>query len=159
MHSTPISEDIVELAALAWLEGLSWKVAHGTDIAPDAPYAERKDYVQVVLEQRLHNALAELNTTIPSSSLNDAYRKLTRPEGSSIEARNRAFHRMLVDGVEVEYRDADGRVRGDLVRVIDFDNPDNNDWLAVNQFTVTENKKQPQAGHRPVFEWLAAWHS
>ena len=77
---------------------------------------------------------------MPVSALDDAHRKLTRPEGSTLEARNREFHRMLVNGVEIEYREVGGAVRGDLVRVIDFDEPDNNDWLAVNQFTVTENR-------------------
>ncbi|MDE3260305.1 MAG: type I restriction endonuclease subunit R [Gemmatimonadota bacterium] len=137
---TTLLEAEVEQAALEWLSGLDWQVLHGPEIAPDMPNAERDDYVQVVLDQRLRDALSELNRTIPSSALDDAYRKLTRPEGSTLEARNRAFHRMLVDGVEVEYRDGDGRLRGDQVRVIDFDSPDDNDWLAVNQFTVMENK-------------------
>ena len=136
---TTLTEADVEHAALEWLSGLNWRVAHGPDIAPDTPNAERADYGQVVLERRLRDALAELNPTLPSDALNDALRKLTHPEGSTLEARNRAFHRMLVDGVAVEYREAGGRVRGDQARVIDFDNPSNNDWLAVNQFTVTEN--------------------
>ena len=137
---TTLTEADVEHATLDWLSGLGWQVAHGLDIAPDTPNAERDDYGQVVLERQLRHALAELNPGLPGSTLDDAFRKLTRPEGSTLEARNRAFHRMLVNGVEVEYRDADGRVRGDQVRVIDFDNPANNDWLAVNQFTVTENR-------------------
>ena len=81
-----------------------------------------------------------LNPSLPSSALDDAYRRLTRPQGATLEARNRAFHRMLVDGVEIEYRDAEGRVRGDQVAVLDFDEPANNDWLAVNQFSVTEDR-------------------
>ena len=125
---------------MAWLAGLGWRVAHGPDIAPDTPTAERDDYGQVVLARRLRYALADLNPTLPTSALDDAHRKLTRPEGATLEARNRAFHRMLVNGVEIEYREAGGTVRGDLVRVIDFDEPDNNGWLAVNQFTVTENR-------------------
>ena len=62
-----------------------------------------------------------------------------------LEARNRAFHHMLVNGVEVEFREVEGRVRGDVVRVLDFERPDNNDWLAVNQFTVSEssNTRRP----------------
>ena len=136
---TTLTEADVEQAALEWLSGLGWRVLHGPDIAPDMPNAERDDYGQIVLDRRLRDALAELNPTLPTSALDDAYRKLTRPEGSTLEARNRAFHRMFVSGVEVEYRDTDGRVRGDQVQVIDFDNPDNNNWLAVNQFTVTEN--------------------
>ena len=137
---TTITEDDVEQAALGWLDGLGWRVAHGPDIAPDTPNAERADYGQVVLEQRLRDALAELNPRLPADTLDDAFRKLTHPEGSTLEARNRAFHRMLVNGVEVDYRDPAGIVMGDLVRVVDFEHPANNNWLAVNQFTVTENK-------------------
>ena len=94
----------------------------------------------MVLERRLRDALAVLNSSLPVDALDDAFRKLTRPEGSTLEARNRAFHRMLVNGVEIEYRDAEGRVRGDQVRVVDFETAANNDWLAVNQFSVTENR-------------------
>ena len=136
----PVAESDVEEAALEWLSGLGWQVLYGPNISPDMPNAEREDYGQVALEGRLHGALAELNPSLPAPALEDAYRKLTRPEGITVETRNRAFHRMLVDGVEVEYRDSDGHVRGDQVRVIDFEEPGDNDWLAVNQFTVTENK-------------------
>ena len=81
-----------------------------------------------------------MNPSLSPSALDDAFRKLTRPEGSTLEARNRAFHRMVVDGVPVEHRDSGGRIRGAQVQVIDFDSPAANDWLAVNQFTVTENR-------------------
>ena len=137
---TTITEAVVEEAALAWLADLGWSVAHGPDIAPDTPNAERADYGQVVLERRLRDALAELNPALPLDALDDAFRKLTRPEGSTLEARNRDFHRMLVNGVEIEYRESGGQVRGNLVQVIDFDEPANNDLLAVNQFTVSENR-------------------
>ena len=137
---TTLTEADVEQAALDWLSGLGWQVLHGPDVAPETPDAERDDYRQVVLEHRLRDVLAELNPSLPLSALDDACRMLTRPEGSTLEARNRAFHRMLVNGVNVEYRDPSGNVRGDQVRVIDFESPDRNDWLAVNQFTVTENK-------------------
>ena len=79
-------------------------MAHGPDIAPDSPGAERTDYGEVVLAKRLRDALAELNRHLPAEALEDAFRKLTRPEGATLEARNRAFHRMLVEGVTVEYR-------------------------------------------------------
>ena len=137
---TTIAEADVEAAALDWLSGLGWQVAHGPDIAADTPNAERYDYGQVVLERRLRHALAELNAGLPADALDDAYRKLTRPVGATAEARNREFHWMVVNGVEIEYREAGGRVRGEVVRVIDFDEPAGNDWLAVNQFTVTENR-------------------
>ena len=137
---TTLTEADVEQAALDWLSGLGWRVAHGPDIAPGSPGAERDDYGEVVLERRLRDVLAVLNPSLPSSALDDACRRLTRPQGATLEARNRAFHRMLVNGVEIEYRDAEGRVRGDQVTVLDFDEPANNDWLAVNQFTVTEDR-------------------
>ena len=92
---TTLTEADVEQAALGWLECLGWKTAYGPDIAPEAPGAERTDYREVVLEGRLRDALSQLNPDIPSDALEDAYRKLTRPEESTIETRNRAFHRML----------------------------------------------------------------
>ena len=139
---TSLTEFTVESAALAWLESLGWSVAHGPDLAPDTLGAERTDYDKVVLEQRLRDSLARLNPDLPAAALGDAFRKLAHPEGSTLEARNRAFHRRLVDGVTVEYRDDKGAVRGAQARVIDFDDPANNDWLAVNQFTVVENKHE-----------------
>ena len=135
-----LSEADVEAVALEWLSDLGWLVLPGPDIAPDTSHAERASYSQVLLERRLRDALAQLNPELPVSSLDDAFKKLARPEGSTLGARNRAFHRMLVDGVTVEYRTADGQIRGAQARVIDFDTPENNDWLAVNQFTVTENR-------------------
>ena len=137
-----LTESTVEEAALAWLEGLGWNVAHGPDIAPDTTGAERAGYGEVVLERRLHDALARLNPDLPAAALDDAFRRLTRPEGSTLEARNRGFHRMVVDGVTVEHRTDNGAIRGAQARVIDFDDPANNDWLAVNQFTVVENKRE-----------------
>jgi type I restriction enzyme R subunit len=140
MTERGVTESVVEQAALAWLEAVGWRIAHGPDIAPDMPAAERQNYGEVVLTQRLRDALAQLNPTLPAAALEDAFRKLTRPEGAELIQRNRALHRLLVDGVTVEYRDRDGAIRGAQARVIDFDDPTANDWLAVNQFSVTENK-------------------
>jgi type I restriction enzyme, R subunit len=140
MIAQRFSESVVEDAALAWLESLGWDITHGLDIAPDTSTAERTDYNQVILEQRLRDAIVRFNPPLPAEALDDAFRKLTRLEGSTLEARNRAFHRLLVDGVTVEYRRPDGSIAGAQARVIDFSNPDNNDWLAVNQFSVAENK-------------------
>src|SRR5882672_6153560 len=138
--SGTFSESVVEQAALAWLESIGWWVRSGADIAPGEPAAERDDYGQVVLAQRLHDALARLNPALPAEALADAFRKLTRPEGAELIVRNRAMHRLLVDGVTVEYRDGEGSIRGAQARVIDFDDPAGNDWLAVNQFSVVDNK-------------------
>jgi len=140
MTERGVTESIVEQAALAWLESAGWQIAHGPDIAPDMPAAERVDYGEVVLAQRLRDALARLNPAVPADALEDAFRKLTRPEGADLIQRNRALHRLLVDGVTVEYRDAEGAIRGAQARVIDFDDLANNDLLAVNQFSVVEHK-------------------
>jgi type I restriction enzyme R subunit len=147
MSERGVTESIVEEAALAWLEAMGWQAAHGPEIAPDMPVAERGDYGEVVLARRLRDALARLNPALPAEALDDAFRRLTRLEGAELVGCNRALHRLLVDGVTVEYRlpvgqagDADGAIRGAQVRVIDFDDPANNDCLAVNQFTVAENK-------------------
>ena len=106
-----ISESDVEDATLDWLAALGWSVAHGPDVAPDTPDAARGDYGEVVLGERLRAALARLNPDLPDEALHDARRKLTRPEGATLVARNRAFHRMAVDGVTVEYRDRSGAIR------------------------------------------------
>ena len=142
---TTLSEADVEQAALDWLQATGWTVKHGPEIAPETPGAERSGYDQVVLERSLRDVLAELNPGLPAAALEDAYRKLTRPEGATLEARNRYFHRLLVDGVTVEYNAQDGSVRGVQARVVDFEDADANDWLAVNQFTVNENRSTRRA--------------
>src|SRR3990170_2545155 len=140
------TESVVEDAALAWLESLGYAVKHGPDITPGGDILtlipsqwERESYSQVVLAGRLRQALARLNPQLPPEAIEDAFRKINRLEGATLDARNRAFHRLLVDGVTVEYR-TDGSIRGAQARLLDFDDSDNNDWLAVNQFTVVENK-------------------
>ena len=143
-----LSEWTVEAIALDWLESLGWAVAHGPDIAPDTRAAERADYGEVVLSGRLRSALACLNPDLPANALEDAQRRLTRPAGATLEARNRDFHRMVVAGVTVEYVDTDGRVRGAQVRVLDFDEPDANDRLAVNIRAAVRG-----AGGRPALTW------
>jgi type I restriction enzyme R subunit len=141
------TESVVEDAALAWLEALGYAVLHGPDIAADEPAAERHDpnYRDVVLDARLRHALVRLNPDLPHDAVEDAYRKVIRSDAPSLVGRNHAVHRMLVDGVTVEYRRKDGSITGAQARVIDFDSADNNDWVAVNQFTVSEghNTRRP----------------
>ena len=137
------SESVVEEAALGWFRELGYQVVDGPDTLLQ-PRPLRDSYSDVVLASSLWNALTRLNPGLPSEALDDAFRRLIRPDGSTLWARNRAFHRMLVNGVNVEYR-VGGGIRGAQVRVIDFDDPSCNDWLAVNQFTVVEdkNKRRP----------------
>ena len=138
----PFTESVVEEAALAWLAGLGIGVQNGPAIAVGEPGAERTDpiYRDVVLEGRLRRALDRLNPNLSPEALEDAHRKLTLATAPSLIERNRASHRMIVDGVPVEYTRLDGSVAGGLVRVLDFDDPENNDWLAGNQVTVAEGQ-------------------
>ena len=140
-----VTEATVEAAALEWLGDIGWPTAYGPDIAPGADAVERDDYAEAFLPHRLRNALGRLNPNLPAAAQDDAHRALTRPEGATLEVRNRAFHRLLVEGVAVEYQQPIGGVRGAQAQVVDFDNPANNDWLAVNQFTVVENKRERRA--------------
>lgn len=140
-------ESEVEAVGLEWLECLGEHVPHGPDTVPDSSTAERANDGEVVLGRRLHDALARLNPELHASVLDDAFRTLTRPEGATPEARNRAFHHPLMDGVTVEHRIDGGAVRRAQARVIDFDQTTDNNWLAVNQFTVVENnhERRPDA--------------
>ena len=141
------TESVVEEAALEWLEGLGYTVLHGPEIAAGEPGAERTDpgYREVVLENRLRKALERLNPGLPPEAIEDAYRRLIWGGEPSLVTRNHAFHQKLVDGVTVEYTRPDGSIGGALVHVFDFDHPDNNDWVAVNQFTIVEgqNTRRP----------------
>ena len=142
MNLNTIYESDIEEAALEWLADLGYTVLHGSDIAPDTPDAERSSYNEVILTRRLQDAVARLNPNIPIETQEEAVRKVLNPDSPALVQNNRSFHQMLVDGVEVEYRQADGTIRGDRVRLVDFDTPENNDWLAVNQFTVVETSER-----------------
>ena len=136
------TESIVEEAALAWLAGQGYALLHGPDLAPGRPAAERADYSQVILEQRLRQALQRLNPAAPAAARDEAFRRLTTTASPSLLANNHTLHRYLVEGAPVEYQRADGSLRGDLIRVLDYDDPANNQFLAINQFTVVENKRE-----------------
>lgn len=134
-----ISEDTLEQAALSWLDEIGYSVIHGPDIAPNQPNAERSSYTDVVLVDRLRQAITSLNSQIPREGIDEAIRKLLRSDSPSLITANRHFHKMLRDGVEVEFRDADGAITSDLVCLVDYASPSNNDWVAANQFTIIEN--------------------
>ena len=142
MASSSFIESVVEDATLVWLDALDYTILRGPDLAAGEPSAERGDpnYRDVLLAGRLGQALARLNPDLPPEALEEARRKLTRVDAPSLVERNRAVHRMLVDGVTVEYRRKDGSIAGAQARIIDFEVPENNDWLAVNQFTVSEGQ-------------------
>jgi len=132
------TESVVEDAALEWFGELRYRVIHGPEIAPDESAAERQSYEQVVLDGRLREALAALNPGVPQEGLDEAFRKLTRISSPQLVDANHEFHHYLVNGVAVEYQRGDGSIGYDPVRIVDFDEPGNNDWLVVNQLSVTE---------------------
>jgi type I restriction enzyme R subunit len=142
MMITSIVESVVEEASLGWLQDLGFGVLSGPAMAVGEPDAERSDpnYRDVVLVRRLRQALVRLNPDLPPEAIEDAFRKLTQIDAPSLVTRNHALHRMLVDGVTVEYARSDGSIAGAQARVLDFNTPDNNNWLAVNQFTVAEGQ-------------------
>src|SRR5437867_12776492 len=132
------AESDVEQAALDSFQELDYACVFGPDIAPDGPHPERPSFAETVLTERLRQALARINRRIPSGALDDAVRKITSTDSPSLIQNNRRVHRMLVDGVDVSYQAKDGRTVHDKAWLLDFEEPENNDWLVANQFTVIE---------------------
>ena len=136
-----ITESDVEQAALDIFEELDYKTVYGPGIAPspEGTKPERENYSDVVLVERLAMAIDKLNPAIPKEAKEEAVKKVLRVESPKLIVNNQVFHRMLVNGVDVEYRRKDGGIAGDKVWLFDFSKPENNEFLAVNQFTVIEN--------------------
>lgn len=134
----PLNESTVEQAALEWFQDLGYSIGHGTDFAPGESAKERDSFSEVVLVERLREAIERLNPAIPQEACEEALRKVQRLATPSLVESNRAFHRMVRDGVPVEYSRPDGSIAGDHVRLLDFGDELENDWLVVNQFTVVE---------------------
>ena len=141
MILTKLTESVVEEAALDWFRGLRYQYLAGPDIACDGTRPERASYADVILSDRLQAALHSQNPHIPDETLEDDFKKVTRSASPGLILNNRQFHKMLADGVDVEYRNKEGRVVGDKVWLVDFQDPERNDWLVVNQFTVVEGQR------------------
>jgi len=141
MTTKVLTESVVEEAAIDWFRGLGYQHLPGPHIACDGLYPERGSYSDVLLEERLRSALVALNPNIPAEALEDAFRKVTRPDSPSLIVNNRQFHKMLTEGIDVEYHNEEGRIIGDKVWLVDFTHPESNDWLVVNQFTVIEGQQ------------------
>jgi len=146
-----INEATVEESLLDWLREIGYTTAHGPDLAPGGPAQERDDYSQVILTGRLREAIERLNRGLPRGARADALRQVLATGEGSLLATNRAWHRLLIDGVAVSLRRPDGRTVGERVALIDWDDPARNDWLAVNQFTVEEPARpgEPIRRRRP----------
>jgi len=135
------SEDELERWVLEILTELGWTHVYGPDVAPDEPGAERRDYRDVVLAGRLAAAVARLNPHLPIDAVEDVVRTVQRAESPLIETENWNAYRFLIQGVPVEYRDADGVLRNDRAWLIDWEHPKSNDLAAINQFSIQGPKK------------------
>ena len=139
-----MTEDQLEQEALIWLHDVGYNHFYGPDIAHDGPQPERVSYQQVQLVYRLREAIQKLNPSVPATAREDALKQVLDLSIPSLLAANRHFHKLLVGGVPVQYT-KDGETRGDFVRLIDWANPERNEWLAVNQFSI----KGPHHTRRP----------
>jgi type I restriction enzyme R subunit len=140
-----VSEEIIEQAGVETLKDLGWLFLSGPSIAPDGPAPQRPSFSDVVLIKRLEMALQKLNPDSPEAARSDAIRRVLVSETPSLIEENRRIHRLLTDGVNVEYRTDDGRIVGDKIWLLDLSNPDANDFVVANQFTVVEGR----ANRRP----------
>ena len=139
-----MTEDQLEREALGWLAEVGYDVLFGPDIAPDSDKAQRANYLQVLLPFHLREAIHRLNPDIPTAAREDALKQVLDLGIPVLLSANRHFHKLLVGGVPIEYQ-KDGETRGDFVRLIDWNNPAKNKWLAVNQFSI----KGPHHTRRP----------
>ena len=138
MTINKITESAIEELAIDLLEKQSYQYIYAPDIAPDSETPERSSFEDVLLVERLKKAVGRINPTIPADAREDAIKQILRLNSPEPIANNEAFHRMLTEGIKVSYH-KDGADRGDLVWLIDFKNPDNNEFIVSNQFTVIEN--------------------
>lgn len=133
-----LTESAIELFAIEQFERLGYQYVGGPAIAPDGETPERKTFEEVLLTERLQNAIGRINPQIPPEIREDAIKQIQRLNSAELINNNEAFHRLLTEGIKVTYQ-KEGHSRGDLVWLIDFINPDNNDFMVINQFTVIEN--------------------
>ncbi len=132
-----ITENEIEEVALEYFKRIGYTVIYAPDISPDGGSPERQ-YNEVVLINRLRSAIDRLNPDIPAEAREEALKKVLRTNSTQLVVNNETFHKYLTEGVDVEVRRADG-IRGDKVYLVDFENPENNEFLALNQFTIIEN--------------------
>lgn len=142
--SKAMFESEVEDMCLDMFRKLGYDIVYGPDISEGGLSEERK-YHEVVLVNRLQLALRRINRSVPDSAIDEAVRKVLRAESQNLVSNNQDFHRLVTNGVNIQYKRADGSIKNELVWLFDFDNPDNNEFLAINQFTIIEehNNRRP----------------
>ena len=140
-----ISEAEIELAMIEQLASLRYEVKSEEEIGPDGTNPERQSHGEVILVKRLESIVDKLNPNIPKPAREEAVRKVTQITFPNLLEENRRIHKSLVEGVDVEFENNDGSIGAGKVNLVDFDRPENNDWLVVNQFVVINN----QVNRRP----------
>ena len=135
-----ITEDQLEQLCLEWFQSIGYDYVCGYDIAPDTDKPERSDYRQVILHDRLLSRLKVINPHIPVATLEQVALQIAKPETPILINNNKAFHRLLLEGVKVEFKDSTGKEKTDYVQLVDFSKVSNNQFLVVNQFTITGSK-------------------
>jgi len=135
---TRITENIIEAFAIELLDKLGYEYIYAPDIAHDGENPERESYAQVLLLNRLQNAVKRINHSIPADAQAEAIKEIQRISSPELLSNNETFHRLLTEGIPVSKR-VDGDDRGDRVWLIDFKNPHNNEFVVANQFTIIEN--------------------
>lgn len=145
MASNNFHESQLEAATLEWFEELGYEIVFAPDIAPDGEYPEREDYSDVILTERLKEALSRINPKLPSDALEDAFRQILVPQSPSLIMNNKAFQKMITDGIDVQVKQPDGSYRTEKAYAFDFANPLNNEFMVANQFTILEHgvEKRP----------------
>lgn len=137
---TQLTESAIEDFAIKLFEQLGYHYVHDPEIAPDSDNPERGHYDEVILKDRLRSAVRRINPSVPTQALQEALKDVERIHSPELLSNNETFHRLLTEGVKINYQ-KDGHDRGDLVWLIDFENPENNEFVVANQFTVIENNQ------------------
>ena len=138
-------ESQLEEATLEWFEELGYEIVFAPDIAPEGEYPEREDYSDVILSERLKEALARINPQLPSDAIEDAFRQVTIPQSPSLLMNNKAFQKMITDGIDVQVKQPDASYRTEKAYMFDYVKPLNNEFMVANQFTIIEHgvEKRP----------------
>ena len=137
---TKLTESAIETYAIQLFERLGYDSLYGPGSAPEGDRPERSHYDEVILSERLSTAVGRINPTVPDHALQEAVKVVERIHTPELLTNNETFHRLLTEGVKVSYQQ-DGNERGDLVWLVDFANPENNEFVVANQFTVIENNQ------------------
>lgn len=138
-------ESHLEEATLEWFEELGYEIVFAPDIAPEGGYPEREDYSEVILSERLKESLIRINPKLASDAIEDVFRQIIIPQSPSLLMNNKAFQKMITDGIDVQVKQPDASYRTEKAYVFDFEKPLNNEFMVANQFTIIEHgvEKRP----------------